>query len=166
MAIPVPRWFLVVLLCSGCGLMAPAPKQMYEGAPRAIDSVGVISEGDRAWTRVETIDGQYVVNPAVGAAPKTKGLHVLPGTHLVKVRNYRPGQFGMEAGLITSRMSYTEREIELTVEAGHTYVLRAETTSSGDRFWFDDKGVGYNQECLAPDAYSRMYRDGQSIEGC
>lgn len=105
MFFPSRRSIFVIALCSGCGLMAPAPKQMYEGAPRAIGSVGVISEGDRAWTRVETIDGQYVVNPAVGAAPRTKGLHVLPGTRVVKVRNYRPTRFGTAGVMSTAEVS-------------------------------------------------------------
>ncbi len=60
-------------LMSGCGLAPPKAKQIYEGAPLPLEKIGVISEGSRGWQYVTKIDGKYIINPVIGAAPFTKG---------------------------------------------------------------------------------------------
>ena len=153
---------IAITFMSGCGLAPPIPKQMYRGSPLPLEKVGVISEGARLWQYVTKIDGEYVVNPTVGAARFTKGLHVLPGTHTVTAK-----YLNLE-GVKSSSVLFakSEQELVLEVKSGHTYVLRADITPEQIKFWFEDKGENYNQECLTPENYEKIVRLKQPVPSC
>lgn len=158
--------FFVSLLCTSCGLMPPVPKQMYPGAPRPIDELAVISEGARGWQYVYQIDDEYVVNPTLGAARITQGLQVLPGRRLVKVKYFSID--GAVAGVTGTEVIHATAEviIELDAKAGHSYVLIGQREKENISFRFEDKGVGYNQSCLAAELYSKKYLRKEPVPGC
>jgi hypothetical protein len=133
----MPRAHLLLLLMApfavSCGLMPPEPKQMYEGAPLPLGQVAVLSEGARLWLHVVSVDSQYVVNPVVGGAPFTKGLHVSPGLRRVKVKYLNVDGYSMG----TVKTASAEAEVLVETQPGHTYVLRGRRGS--DRYEFGSK---------------------------
>lgn len=127
-----------------------------------MNEVAIISEGSRLWRHVYQIDGEHVVNPAIGGAPFTQGLLVLPGSRRVKVKYLNVDSFS--AGTVTTAKA--ETEIELEAKAGHTYVLMGRRAQYDYIFWFEDKGTNYKQECLAPEPYAKKYIKGEDVPGC
>ena len=155
-------------LVASCGLMPPEPKHLYAGPTQPVDKLGVLSEGSRGWLHVVSVDGQHVVDPVLGAAPHTKGLLVPPGSRRVKLRYmnfdkyaYQPGTPGPVLTVATS-----EAEIMVDVVAGHSYVLRGQRQGDRYRFWFDDKGLGYNPACLTPELYGKKVLANEPVPGC
>jgi len=114
------------------------------------------------WLYVTQIDEQYIVNPVVGGAPFTKGLHVLPGKHRVKVKYLNLDKFSGN----NATFAKSEQELSLETEKGHTYVLRGSRSAEAFNFFFEDKGKNYNQDCLTPETYHKVFVQGQVVPGC
>ena len=155
-------YFLPLITISGCGLMTPAPKKMYDGDQRPLSVLSVIAEGDRASFRVVSVDGENILFLNEGAPP-TKGIHVLPGTHIVMLLVHRTQNF-----MSIFKMQNNRAEVKITTEAGHSYAPRFKSNQveGNFHFWIEDKGVNYPQECLTQENYIKMYIKNGEVKGC
>jgi len=66
----------------------------------------------------------------------------------------------------TVKTASAEAEVLVETQPGHTYVLRGRRGSDRYEFWFEDMGVNYNQDCLAPELYVKKYVRGEDVPGC
>ena len=62
-------YVLLFISISGCGLMPPSPKKMYDGEQRSLSDLSVIAEGDRGGLGVVSVDEKNLIFLNLGRPP-------------------------------------------------------------------------------------------------
>lgn len=131
---------------SGCGVMAPVTVKAYEGDSRPFADVASVGAGPEDGVEIISANGvnTYLSSPIGGGLRRTIGIHLLPGKHTLHFV-YR-GDWQRDSSVI--RYKEAKKLVEVSVEAGHSYVPKAKVQGAMVFFYLEDKGLGYDQTCL------------------
>jgi hypothetical protein len=135
---------------------------MYSGPPLDREQVAVVSTvwgspSRKIAARVVTVDGK----PFESA--NHRELHIPPGAHTLEFQVRSDGTVSISGTTITSSWNQMTLSVASNLEAGHTYVGRAERVGRDSaRVVVEDRGLKYPERCMP----LALVHSGQPMDAC